>query len=69
MHRYLIVAVGLLLSGCGAEVAGTAAIGGVSKVQEAQQAQKTLEQVQRQVDAATQAGQQRLTDAEKASGQ
>jgi hypothetical protein len=69
MYRFLIVAASILFSGCGVEVASTAAINGVSKAQEAQQAQKTLDQVQRQVDAANQAGLQRLTDAEKAAGQ
>jgi uncharacterized protein YpuA (DUF1002 family) len=69
MHRYLIVAISLLFSGCGVEVAGTAAISGVSKAQEAQQAQKSLGQVQQQLDAASQAGQKRLTDVDKAAGQ
>jgi len=69
MYRYLAVAVSLVLSGCGVEVAGTAAVSGVAKAQEAKQAQQNLERFQQKLDAATQAGQQRLTDADKASAQ
>jgi PBP1b-binding outer membrane lipoprotein LpoB len=66
MHRYLVVAVSLLFSGCGVEVAGTAAVSGATKAQEAKQAQQNLERFQQKLDAATQAGQQQLTDADKA---
>jgi PBP1b-binding outer membrane lipoprotein LpoB len=69
MYRYLAVAVSLVLSGCGVEVAGTAAVSAVGKAQEAKQAQQDLERIQQKLDAAAQSGQQRLTDAEKAVGQ
>jgi hypothetical protein len=69
MYRYLAVAVSLALCGCGVEVAGTAAVSGVTKAQEAKQAQQNLERFQQKLDAATQAGHQRLTDADKAAAQ
>lgn len=69
MQRIAIAVVCLAMNGCGVEVAGTAAVSGTSKAQEAQQAQKSLDQVQRQLDSATQAGQQRLLEADKAAGQ
>ena len=69
MYRFLAVAVCLLLCGCGVEVAGTAAVSGATKAQEAKQAQQNLERIQQKLDAATQTGQQRLTDADKAAGQ
>lgn len=57
----------IVLAGCGLEVAGTAAIGGVSKAEEARQAQKTLENVKLKINAATEATQQQAAEGEKAA--
>ena len=48
-----------LLTGCGAEVATTAATGAAIKKQEIEAAQQTKEMAQKKIDAATQAIQQR----------
>lgn len=48
----------LLLGGCGAEVAGTAAAVGKLQATQAQQAQARQEQVRKQMDAAMQRAQQ-----------
>jgi outer membrane biogenesis lipoprotein LolB len=69
MHRYLAIVVSFMLSGCGVEVAGTAAVSGVNKAQEARQAQQDMQRFQQKLDAATQALQQRQAETEKASGQ
>lgn len=58
-----------LLTGCGVEVAGTAAVTGAAGVQDAQQAKQTMERVQQRLDAADQTARQRLDETEKASGQ
>lgn len=52
MRRICILALVLGASGCGAEVAGTAAVIGTAKVKEAEQAQKQQEQVRQWLDAA-----------------
>ena len=64
----VMVVVGLL-TGCGAEVAGTAVVTGVSRVQEAQQARQSQEQFRQKLDAALQAGQQQRENLDKAAGQ
>lgn len=69
MNRTLISFLTLLLPGCGAEVAGTAAVSGAAQAQEAQQAKQTVERVQQRLDAANQTARQQLDAAEKASGQ
>jgi outer membrane lipopolysaccharide assembly protein LptE/RlpB len=56
-----------LLAGCGAEVAGTAAVGGAIKAEELRQANQTKQQVQQRLDAAMQNLQQRQAGAEAAS--
>ncbi len=63
----LILIAGLTLNGCGLEVAGTAAIGGVTKAEEARQAQKTLESVKLKINAAAEATQQQASEGEKAA--
>ena len=69
MHRTLVTVLAFFVSGCGVEVAGTAAMVGVTNAQAARQAQQTREQFQQRLDAATQATQQRLNETERSSGQ
>lgn len=69
MHRYFTTVLVLLLSGCGVEVASTAAVSGVGRAQEAQQAVQTTQQFQQKLDASMQAVQQSRDNAEKAAGQ
>ena len=68
MHRILVTTLALFIAGCGAEVASTAAVSGAAKAQEARQAQQNMERFQQKLDAATQAGQERATEAEKTPG-
>jgi len=68
MHRILLTALAFCIGGCGAEVASTAASSGVSKAQEARQAQQNLERFQKKLDTATQAGQERVAETEKSMG-
>lgn len=53
------------VSGCGAEVSGTAALVGAAKVKEAEQAQKQPEQVRQRLDAAAEFDRQRRAAAER----
>lgn len=53
------VMLGLALTGCGAEVATTAATGAAIKKQEAEAAQQTRDMVQKKLDQAAQVTQQR----------
>lgn len=69
MRRYTAISILLLLSGCGLDVASSAATGAAAKAEEIKQAEKTKEQVQQRLDAANQAAQQRLQEAEKATNQ
>ena len=64
MQRLFIPILLLVLAGCGAEVAGTAAVVGAAKVKEAQEAQKQKEQIQQRLDAAAELERQRLKAAE-----
>jgi hypothetical protein len=68
MHRLLLTVLAFCIGGCGAEVASTAASGGVSKAQEVRQAQQNLERAQQKLDAATRVGQERAAEAEKSVG-
>lgn len=63
-YRSVALVAALLLAGCGAESAGTAA--GVAKLQaeQARQGKQTLDSVKADLDAATQSTQQRLEQAE-----
>lgn len=67
MNRSILLATLLLLAGCGAEVAGTAAVGAKTQVDAAQQARETQARVQDALDAAAQADKQRLEQAEAAT--
>lgn len=64
MHRFAMVALMLLLAGCGVESAGTAA--GVAKLQadQAKQGKESLDAAKAGLDAAAQASQDRLKRAE-----
>ncbi len=64
MRRTFVCVLALGLSGCGAEVTGTAAVVGAAKVKEAQEAQKQKEQIQQRLDAAAELERQRLKAAE-----
>ena len=54
----------LMLSGCGAETVGSAAIIAKQKQQEIEQAEKLKESIQQQLDAAQALEQKRLREAE-----
>jgi len=69
MQRYTVLVLALLLSGCGVELAGGAAVSGVGKAQETRQAQQNLQHFQQKLDAANQASQQQRDAAERAAGQ
>jgi len=66
--RTPVIILALFISGCGIEVASTAAVSGVAKAQEAKQAQQTMDQVKNKLDAATQARQQQTNEAERVTG-
>jgi len=68
MHRILVITLALSMTGCGIEVASTAAVSGAVKVQETRQAQQNMERFQKELDSTTQAGQERAAEAEKAMG-
>lgn len=51
MRYAFVLMVVLGVSGCGAEVAGTAAVVGTARVQEAEQAKKQQEHIQQRLDA------------------
>ena len=68
MIQTLTIVLSLLLAGCGAEVAGTAAVSGVTRAQEAQQAGQQLDQFQQRLDTANQVEQQQRDAAERANG-
>lgn len=67
MTRLLILLLPLSLLGCGVETVGTAAIVAAEKKQEIEQGRQLKQAVQRQLDAAAQAEQQRLRALESAA--
>ncbi len=69
MHRPLIILLAVALTGCGVEVAGSAATVGAARVEEARQAQQNKEQFEQRLDATMQAAQQQREAAEQASQQ
>jgi hypothetical protein len=69
MRKTIVITLALIVSGCGAEVIGSAATGAASKAEELKQAQKTKDQVVQRLDAANQAAQQNLQEADKAANQ
>ena len=66
-HIALFLFSSLVLGGCGVEVASTAAVSGVSKAEEARQAQQTMDNTRQRINAATEALQQRAAEGEKAA--
>jgi hypothetical protein len=69
MQRFIMIALAVGLSGCGAEVIGAAATGAATKAEEIKQAKKTEEQVKQRLDQANQDAQKRLEAADKAANQ
>jgi NifU-like protein involved in Fe-S cluster formation len=69
MRKIATMLLPLILAGCGADVASTAATEAELKAQEVKQAEKTKEQVLQKLDAASQAEQKRLEDADKQADQ
>jgi PBP1b-binding outer membrane lipoprotein LpoB len=65
MRPVSIIAIALLLAGCGVETAGTAATAAAAKKQEVEQGRKTLEQAGARAAGAMEQGQARLREAEK----
>ena len=57
----------LMLAGCGAEVAGTAAVGAKTQIDQVRQAQETKADIQDKLDAAAQLEKQKLEQAEAAT--
>ena len=64
MKTLLAIALTAALAGCGVETATTAATAASIKKQELEQGQKTLQQAQQKIDAATQQMQQRTGPSE-----
>lgn len=64
MRRVLVLALVVGVSGCGAEVTGTAAAVGAARVKGAEQAQKQQEQIKQRLDAAAELDRQRRATAE-----
>jgi hypothetical protein len=64
MYRIFAAILLLTLSACGTEVATTAAAVATAKAVELQQAEKAKQRVRKDLDAALQAGQQRLQAAQ-----
>ncbi len=56
---YALIAL-FALTGCGIEVAGTAAVVGAAQVQNAEQAKQQMDQVEKRLDAAQRDMQQRM---------
>ncbi len=63
MRRIILVGLVLGVSGCGAEVAGTAAVVGATKATEAEAVQKQQEQIKQRLDAVAELERRRLHDA------
>jgi len=68
MHRVPCILLVLVMTGCGVDVAGTVATSGENKAQETKQAQKIIERINKDLDAAAQAAQERAAEAEKSAG-
>ena len=64
IHKFLLISIAFLLSGCGAETAGTAALGARTQVDAARQAEELKADVQSRLDAATEMEKRRLEQAE-----
>jgi hypothetical protein len=67
MTRNLLIALMTALAGCGVDTLGTAAVGAATKAEEAHQAQQLKEDIRKRVEAAQQAQQQSMKDADATS--
>ena len=67
MHPYLALVLTLLLSGCGLDVASSAATAAATKAEEIKQAEKTKAQILERLDAANLAAQKQRDEMEKAA--
>ena len=67
MHPYLALVLTLLLSGCGLDVASSAATAAATKAEEIKQAEKTKAQILERLDAANLASQKQRDEMEKAA--
>ena len=67
MHPYLALVLTLLLSGCGLDVASSAATAAATKAEEIKQAEKTKAQILERLDAANLAAQKQQDEMEKAA--
>lgn len=67
MRSVIVLSLALGLVGCGAEMLGSAATGAATKAEEIKQGQQTQEQIKEKLEAANQAAQQQLQNAEKAA--
>ena len=67
MHPYLALVLTLSLSGCGLDVASSAATAAASKAEEIKQAEKTKAQILERLDAANLAAQKQRDEMEKAA--
>ncbi len=67
MIRPFAVLLALLMAGCGAEVAGTAAVGAKTQIDQARQAEETKAKVENQLDAAALIEKQKLEQVETAT--
>ena len=65
MKTLLVVVATAALAGCGVETATTAATAAAIKKQELEQGQKTMQQMQQQINATMQQAQQRTDSADK----
>ena len=69
MRHLIVITLALIMTGCGAEMLGSAATGAASKAEELKQAEKNKEQARQRLEAANQAAQQSLQEADKAANQ
>ena len=67
MHPYLALVLTLLLSGCGLDVASSAATAAATKAEEIKQAEKTKAQILERLDTANLASQKQRDEMEKAA--
>jgi NifU-like protein involved in Fe-S cluster formation len=65
MPRILVIAVAVLIAGCGVETASTAASAGAAKKQEIEQGRKTMEQAAARAAGAMDQSQDRLRREDK----
>lgn len=67
MSRFLILLLPALVGGCGAEVAGTAAVTGAARAREAEALQPLPDKIRQDIDAVAASARNRLEEAERTS--